>query len=324
MEFSDIKDSIPHQSPVQPQELGLDAEFQFDCHPGVSCFNACCKKSDIQMTPYDIVRLKKHFDLSSSDFVSRYTVPFEMDQHGMPGLRLLSQPKTGCVFLGDEGCTVYKDRPAACRYYALGSMGVRKAQTSRVEDVYFVVKEAHCQGHAEPRKQTVQAYRENQGVDQYDVMNNEWREIILKKRSSGPTVGAPSERSLQLFDMCSYDIDSFREFIQTKGFQNIFDVGGDRMKGLLEDDEKLLFFSFRFLKQVLFGEVSIPVREQARAQRVSERQGVWAQRRNAEVDRYREDLQVRQYEDRPSLSDDKKREDPESILPHRERQRLPG
>ena len=31
-----------------------------------------------------------------------------------------------CTFLGDEGCTVYEDRPAACRYYAQGNMAVRK------------------------------------------------------------------------------------------------------------------------------------------------------------------------------------------------------
>ena len=60
----------------------------------------------------------------------------------------------------------------------------------------------------------------------YDEMNREWRDIILKKRSSGPTVGKPSQRSMQLFDMCSYDMDSFREFIQTQGFQTMFDLDG--------------------------------------------------------------------------------------------------
>ena len=35
-----------------------------------------------------------------------------------------------CTFLGDEGCTVYEDRPAACRYYALGNMAVRKKDSA--------------------------------------------------------------------------------------------------------------------------------------------------------------------------------------------------
>lgn len=47
-----------------------------------------------------------------------------------------------------EGCGVYEDRPAACRYYALGLTSMRKKDSPADEDMYFVVKEPHCQGHA--------------------------------------------------------------------------------------------------------------------------------------------------------------------------------
>ena len=57
----------------------------------------------------------------------RYTIPFEMDAHGMPGLKLCAKPgTTECVFLTERGCSVYTDRPVSCRYYALGSIGVRR------------------------------------------------------------------------------------------------------------------------------------------------------------------------------------------------------
>ncbi|MDH3638561.1 MAG: YkgJ family cysteine cluster protein, partial [Gammaproteobacteria bacterium] len=194
----------PVTSPVQPVELTLDSQIQFDCHPGVACFNACCENIDFVLTPYDILRLKRRLNMSSSEFVGRYTVPYAMDYHDMPGLKMITKPgTTECVFLTESGCGVYDDRPAACRYYALGNMGVRKKDSGQVEDIYFLVKERHCLGHQEPRRQTIREYRSNQGVDEYDEHNREWRDIILKKRSSGPTVGAPSERSLQLFDMCS-------------------------------------------------------------------------------------------------------------------------
>ena len=85
-------------------------------------------------------------------------------------------------------------------------MAVRKKDSAEVEDIYFIVKESHCLGHEEDQTQTVAEYRRDQGVDTYDDMNREWRDIILKKRSSGPTIGKPCERSLQLFDMCSYDM----------------------------------------------------------------------------------------------------------------------
>jgi len=37
----------------------------------------------------------------------------------------------GRVHLAEEVCTVYEDRLAVCRYYALGTMGVRKRVESK-------------------------------------------------------------------------------------------------------------------------------------------------------------------------------------------------
>ncbi len=262
----------PTASPIQPVELSTDSEIQFDCHRGVACFNACCKNIDIVLTPYDILRLKRRLKLRSSAFVARYTVPYPMDHHEMPGLKMRTKPGTEeCVFLTRSGCGVYDDRPAACRYYALGSMGVRKKDSADVEDVYFIVKEVHCLGHDEPRRLTVGDYRREQGVDEYDDRNRQWRDIVLKKRSGGPTVGAPPARSLQLFDMCSYDIDSFREFVQTPGFEDIFDLEAQFKSKLLSDEDALFEFAMRFLKQVLFGEMTIPIKEGARERRLARR-----------------------------------------------------
>ncbi len=257
-----------YTSPIQPVELKLDSEIQFDCHKQISCFNACCRNIDIVITPYDILRLKRRFNLASRDFVGAYTAPYPMDHHDLPGLKLNTKPgTTECVFLAEEGCTVYEDRPAACRYYALGSMGVRKKDSPEVDDIFFIVKEEHCRGHEEPRRLTVAEYRVEQGVDQYDEMNREWRDVVLKKRSSGPTVGRPSDRSKQLFDMCSYDLDSFREFIQTSGFSEIYDLEQSKLSTLISDEEELLKFAMQFLKQVLYGEMTIPMKPDAREKR---------------------------------------------------------
>jgi Fe-S-cluster containining protein len=264
------QDNIPYQSPVDPVELNLDTEIQFHCHKGIACFNACCRNIDITLTPYDILRLKRRLGLSSGEFVSRYTVPFAMDHHNMPGLKMATRPNAPeCIFLEEGGCGVYEDRPVACRYYALGSMGVRKKDEPQVEDVYFIVGEDHCLGHQEPRRLTVAEYRQEQGCEEYDEANSAWRDIILKKRSSGPTVGAPSERSLQLFDMCSYDTDSFREFIQIDGFEKVFELSEEEKKLLIDDEDELLQFACRFLKQVLYGEHSIPTREDAKQSRLN-------------------------------------------------------
>ena len=296
MDKANLGQDKHYTSPIQPQELTEHSDFKFDCHKGIACFNSCCKNIDILITPYDIIRLKKYLELNSREFVATYTVPFAMDHHEMPGLKLATKPGTNeCVFLTSKGCSVYQDRPAACRYYALGNMGMRKKDSADVNEIYFVIKESHCLGHLESKTQTVAEYRRDQGIEKYDAMNKLWRDIILKKRSSGPTIVTPSQRSLQLFDMCSYDLDSFADFIQSEGFRTVFELDHQDVNELIDDQEKLLIFAMRFLKQVLFGEQSIPLRKGARQQRIEQRKETWVQRRRTEQQRWREDQEDQKY-----------------------------
>ncbi|MHB1565706.1 MAG: YkgJ family cysteine cluster protein [Acidiferrobacter sp.] len=270
-----MSDDLPNNmlsSPITPVRLDADSRFQFSCHRGIACFNKCCQSIDIQLTPYDVLRLKNHLGISSREFLFRYTVPFEMDGHGMPGLKLRTRDDTtACVFLTPEGCGVYEDRPAACRYYALGVVSMHKKDTSTDEDFYFVVKEDHCLGHFEPKTQTVAEYRHEQGVDLYDDLNREWRQIVLKKRSCGPTIGKPSDRSLQLFFLASYDLDGLRDFISTPSFHEVYELPADLTATLKKDDVALMRFGFRFLKQVLFDERTIPERSDAAERRTARR-----------------------------------------------------
>jgi Fe-S-cluster containining protein len=255
-------------TPIQPVQLGPDDSFQFRCRKGIACFNKCCQNIDIMLAPYDVLRLKKRLGVSARGFLDAYTHDFQMDGHGMPGLKLATKEGSpACVFLTPEGCGVYADRPSACRYYALGLLSMRKKDSPADEDSYFVVKEDHCLGHLEPKTQTVRDYRIEQGLEDYDAVNREWRQIVLKKRSSGPTVGKPSERSMELFFLASYDIDGFRAFVSSPGFEELFELEPEFKRELLEDDVKLLRFAFRFLKQALFGEMSIPIRHEAAEER---------------------------------------------------------
>lgn len=267
----DFSDVFPN-SPIQPVKLDLNEKFKFRCHKEIACFNKCCQNIDIALTPYDILRLKKRLGLTSREFLHLYTVPFELDAHGVPGVKLKTRDETtACSFLTDEGCGVYEDRPSACRYYALGLMSLRKKDSPVDEDMYFVVKEDHCLGHYEDKVQTVGEYRKDQGVDLYDEMNREWRQVVLKKRSCGPTIGKPSDRSLQLFFLASYDLDGFRDFILNPGFRHIYDMTETELQQLAADDIALMQFGFRFLKQVLFGENTIPVQPDALEARIRRR-----------------------------------------------------
>ena len=271
---STIKDPRP-SSPVVPVKLGLDDTIQFRCHKGIACFNKCCENINIMLTPYDILRLKNRLGITSAEFLENHATVFEMDAHGLPGIKMKTKPDSAaCQFLTPEGCGVYEDRPTACRYYALGATTMRAKDSPTPEDFYFVVKEEHCLGHFEPRTLTVREYRQEQGVEQYDELAKEWRDIILKKRSSGPTVGAPSSKSMDLFYLASYDLDNFRVFIASPFFHDVYDLEPALFQKLLTDEVELLKFASRYLKQVLFGEKTIPEKPDAVEKRMKRRQEI--------------------------------------------------
>ncbi len=255
-------------SPVTPTTLEGTAALQFQCRKGIACWNACCSNIDISLTPYDIVRLKQHLELSSSEFLNRYTVPYEMEKDGIAGVKLRPvDGGTACRFMTDAGCGVYADRPTACRYYPVALLSMRKQDESVDRQYYAIVREDHCLGHQEPRTQTIDEYRAEQGLPEYDDLAHGWRQLILKKKSSGPTVGKPSKRSLELFFMTCYDIDRFRSFVASDSFSGIYDLPADELHAMLLDDVTLLQFGFRFLRQVLFGEMTIPMRAESVEQR---------------------------------------------------------
>ena len=279
------KFEIPFKSDMVPKILDDDTKIQFRCHKGISCFNACCKNADITLTPYDVLRLKKRLGMTSGEFLKQHTVPFEMDGDKVPGIKMRTDDAGACLFVTEEGCSVYEDRPAACRYYPVGHLAMKPKDEKTERTSYFLVEEEHCKGHQEAREITIGDYRKEQEVAPFDDMNQEWYQIMLKKKSAGPTVGKPPEMSLQLFFMCSYDLDRFRRFVLSDSFKNSYLLEDETYAELERDDEALLKFGYRMLKHVLFGELSIPERKGIWEKRLEERKEVFDLRREAEIAR---------------------------------------
>ncbi|MBF0218082.1 MAG: YkgJ family cysteine cluster protein [Gammaproteobacteria bacterium] len=278
-----IKDSPIPSSPVIPKLYPGDSRIQFRCHKEIACFNACCSNIDITLTPYDIIRLKNRLNIDSGTFLKEYTVPFEFEKDSIAGVKFKPiEDGTACRFMTTEGCSVYEDRPTACRYYPVGLVSMRKQDEYTDSNSFAIVKEEHCLGHLEPRELTIDAYREEQGVALYDEMARGWRQLILKKKSSGATIGKPTITSRRLFFMVCYDIDRFRLFVASDGFQQSFAVTEERMLKALSDDTELMLFGFDLMKQVLFGEETIGLKEGVMDQRLSkERQKQAADQRHS-------------------------------------------
>jgi hypothetical protein len=275
--MSDIKidpSEVPFpKSPVQPALIEGNAEITFRCHRGIACWNACCSNIDISLTPYDILRLKNRLKMKSGDFLVKYTLPYEMEQGGIAGVKLKPvENGSACQFMVPEGCSVYEDRPTACRYYPVALLSMRKQNEFTDTHAYALVKEAHCLGHNEPRPIRIEDYRKEQGIPEYDEHGRGWRQLILKKKSSGPTVGKPSQRSLQLFFMACYDLDRFREFVASDSFNDVYDLTAEVKEKISTDEIALMEFAFQLMRQVMFNEMSIPNKPDAMEKRLARKQ----------------------------------------------------
>ncbi len=279
------KFDLPFESNLVPEMLELGSTLSFHCHKAVSCFNACCKKADITLTPYDVIRLKDRVGKNSTDFLRQHTVPFRMDQEGLPGIKLKTDESGACKFLTVKGCSVYSDRPTACRYYPLGHMSLLASGSKTDETHYFLVKEDHCKGHEEPLQQSIAEYLATQETAPYVEMNREWLQLMLKRRSMGPTVGRPPEVTLQMFFMCSFDMDRFRRFVLSDSFKNAYELEDSVYQVLEKEDLSLMQFGVRFMKQAFFGERTIQEKKGVWEKRIDRRQEVWDARRQAEIAR---------------------------------------
>jgi hypothetical protein len=224
------------------------------------------------LTPYDILRLKKRLGITSTEFLRRYTEPFEFGKNSIAGVKY--KPKEGtteCQFVTDAGCSVYEDRPTACRYYPVGLLSTRRQDENFDRASYALVREDYCHGHFEDRMLTIDEYRKEQGLEEYDAHGRAWRQLILKVKSAGPAIGNMSKTSLRFFFMACYDLDRFREFIRSRGFNTTYDIDQAALDKLLTDDMALLRFGDRMIRQIMYGEETIPLKPDALEQHLARR-----------------------------------------------------
>lgn len=244
-------------SNIMPQKLTPESKLKFRCHPGVSCFTACCGNINIVLTPYDILRIRRALNLPAPEFLLRFTTPVFLEKTDLPGVKLLLDEEGRCPFVTEQGCTIYPYRPTTCRYYPVGMSYFReapadKSEASTSEEFYFLVKEDHCQGHAEDKVQTIGEWRVDQGIDESDEMNKAWMELVMRRKSFGQqaTLG---EQAKRIFFMASTDLDKFRELVLSPAFLDTYELDRETMDKLREDDIELMHFSFRFLAATIFG-----------------------------------------------------------------------
>lgn len=251
-------------SHIMPEKLTLESKLKFACHPGVPCFTACCHNIKIILTPYDILVLSERLGMKSSDFITQYTEPTFLEKTDMPGVKIkLREDTGGCPFVTPEGCTVYADRPSACRYYPVGMADFHEGGTNDAEEqkFFFLVKEPHCKGFEEDKHWTIGEWRQDQGVDVRDEMNKEWLRLVMRRKSFGYQATL-SEGAKRMFFMASTDLDSFRRFIFESSFLDTYEVDQEILDKIREDDIELMHFSFKYLANTLFGAQGLTIKKE--------------------------------------------------------------
>src|SRR5210317_2014819 len=103
-------DNVKKEFPEGMEPLGNSA-FQFRCGSDVECYMSCCRKLDLILYPYDIIRLKNRLSISSEEFMRRHTRLGASSHPFFPAVMLMmaENEEHSCPFLNSNGCTVYED-----------------------------------------------------------------------------------------------------------------------------------------------------------------------------------------------------------------------
>lgn len=237
-----------------------ESTFRFQCHKGIRCFTKCCADLKLLLTPYDIVRIKNRLGISSQAFLDGYTdTTYDLSvRFPRLVLKMAPTPQKTCPFVTPDGCTIYEDRPGACRIYPIGRASLKVEKEHSVREKYFIVQESHCLGFQEDREWTVQEWMAGEGLDTYNLLNDQWMEIITFPKSLGSKNDI--HRKIQMFFMVSYNLDRFRDFVFKSSFLDHFALEKSLADALASDDEALLRFGFRWLKFSLYGEKTMPLK----------------------------------------------------------------
>ena len=245
-EGRDLLESLP--------EIAPDETFVFDCGPHMPCFNRCCAELTLPLTPYDVLRLRRQLGMSGEDFLRTFASMRTFPDTGfpLPLLRMLESPEAPCPFVTPAGCSVYEDRPGACRCYPLGR-GARMGADG-VNERFFLVREEHCRGFDHGTARTPAQWFANEGMDRYTAFNDRYMRLMAMVRATERQL---EPRLATMAVLCLFQLDKFRELIETMHIFSRVEVPEDLQARIMEDslagDEAALDFALDWMELVIFG-----------------------------------------------------------------------
>lgn len=224
--------------PVEENLLNESDPFHFACHDALPCFTQCCKDVNIYLTPYDVLRLRKALGMGSAEFLAKHTQSFLAKGVNIPVVQLLMDSDSlSCHFVTEQGCSVYENRPWACRMFPL--------DLSPTEGAYrLIAGKERCMGLCERGSRTVGSWLEHQGTGKYVEMESEFQSVVPARFKPGGAMNEGLGRILFL----AYDLDRFAELLKDSRFLKFYDLDEEMLRGVQEDQEELLKLAFKYIR----------------------------------------------------------------------------
>lgn len=196
--------------PQNVRRLDDNETFQFSCHPEVACFTDCCRQLDLALSPYDVLRLRQALNLSSGEFLDRYALVEKTAEDTFPlvFLAMVDDGRASCPFVNDKGCTVYQDRPGACRTYPVGR-GACLDKDGQAAELFVLLHEPHCQGFASGPEVTIDNWLTDQALAAYNEFNDLLMTVLHHPRIKEGF--KPDDRQQERFLHLLYNLDTFRQ-----------------------------------------------------------------------------------------------------------------
>ncbi len=224
--------------PVEEERLAESSMFNFACNDSLPCFTQCCRDVNIYLTPYDILRLRKALgEVGSAEFLARYTQNFLAKVTNIPVVQLLMDSQTLCCpFVTEQGCSVYLDRPWACRMFPL--------DLASGGEYTLIAGKERCKGLFDPAGVSVGQWLEGQGVGPYAEMEKDYLSVVPERFKPG----SPMNEGLGRVLFLAYDLDRFAQLLGDPKFRSFYDVDDAMLARVGEDAEELLKLAFRYIR----------------------------------------------------------------------------
>jgi uncharacterized protein len=258
MKSIDVKDL----SGLPGRKLASRDTFPFRCHPGIGCFNRCCRNLNLFLYPYDIVRLKNSLGITSDTFIEQYVDVVMREGNYFPDvlLKMAENAEKTCPFLTEAGCSVYTDRPDACRTFPL-ELGILYYEGRRQgEDVWFFKPPDFCLGPTESTLWTYRIWEKDQQAETYHRMTSKWAELkrLFQVNPWGPS-GMENPKAKMAF-MATHNVDQFREFVFGSSFMKRYHVASALLKKIKKSDSELMMFGFSWVRLFIWGKLTSDIK----------------------------------------------------------------